>query len=453
MSSVVADQNIYGAQFSALLDRLPGRGLVWLDRLRERAMDEFLELGFPTTRLESWKYTDVAPIRRIAFQPTADYPIPALPEALRLQVEAFPAPRLVFINGKIDRKLSRRAPLALLSLSEALADPEQAKVVQAHLGRYVSTAEHAFAAWNTAFFTDGAFILVPRGIAVEQPVNLVFVSLGTGKPWACFPRNLVIAREGSQVTFVETFIGPGLSAYLTNTVTEIIAEPGAMIDYYKIESESARSFHTATIQAHLDRDASLTSRSISFGGALVRNDLSVALDGEGSLCTLNGLFAAAGGQFVDNHTHVDHRKPHASSRELYKGVLAGNAEGVFNGTITAQQHSKNLLLSEHAQINTKPQFEIRANDVRCVHGATVGQIDEDAIFYLKSRGVGEGEARRILIRAFVAEILDDLRIPALRTLMERLFTGWVQSVTVGAVYEGVKKLTDTTEVPRMRIEN
>ena len=439
MNSVLTKQTVYGAQFSAILDRLPGHGLVWVDRLRERAMEQFLELGFPTTRLENWKYTDVSPIRRIAFQPIADRVSPPLPETLRLQIEAYAAPRLVFVNGKVDPELSNRAPLRLLSLSEALADPEQAKVVETHLGQYVSTSDHAFAAWNTAFFTDGAFVVIPRGIVVKQPVNLVFVSVEIGEPRACHPRNLVIAREGSQVTFVEVFLGAG--AYLTNTVTEIIAEPEAVIDYYKIEGESTYSFHTGAVQAHLDRSACLTSRSISFGGALVRNDLNVALDGEGSHCTLNGLFAAGSGRLVDNHTHIDHRKPHASSRELYKGLLAGDATGVFNGAITvredaqkadAVQHSKNLLLSERAQINTKPQFEIRANDVRCVHGATVGQIDEDAIFYLKSRGVGEDEARRILIRAFAAEILDDLRVPALRDQMERLFTNWVQSALEAA---------------------
>ena len=208
-----------------------------------------------------------------------------------------------------------------------------------------------------------------------------------------------------------------------------------MIEHYKLERESYQGFHVANIEAHLSRDASLTSHSISFGGSLVRNDLNVALDGEGSHCTLNGLFAVDGRRLVDNHTHIDHRKPHASSRELYKGVLAAKGEGVFNGAVTvredarksdAVQYSKNLLLSENAQINTKPQLEIRNNDVRCFHGATIGQMDPEAIFYLKSRGIDEGEARRTLIRGFADEIARGVRVPALRDQLDGFLNEWLE---------------------------
>jgi Fe-S cluster assembly protein SufD len=441
MSSVLTEQNVYADQFSAMLDRLPGSCLPWVERLRKSGMEGFLSLGFPTTKLENWKYTNVAPIRRITFEAAVDRPIASIPESLRLQVESYASPRLVFVNGMFDRKLSIpeswRSGVHLFSLSEVLADPQQAAAVDRHLGRYVPISEHAFAAWNTALFTDGAYIEIPRGTAVEQPINLVFISVGTGEPWACYPRNLIVLGEGSQVTFVEAFLSLNGLVYLTNAVTEIVAGPGSVIDYYKLERESSQGFHVAAIEAHLDRDASLNSHSISFGGALVRNDLNVALEGEGSHCTLNGLFAVDGQRFVDNHTHIDHRKPHASSRELYKGVLAGKAEGVFNGTITvredaqktdAVQYSKNLLLSEHAQINTKPQLEIRNNDVRCFHGATIGQIDPEAIFYLKSRGIDEGEARRIVVRGFADEITHGIRVPALRDQVERLLTEWFQDV-------------------------
>jgi Fe-S cluster assembly protein SufD len=404
-------------------------------------MEGFLSLGFPTTKLENWKYTNVAPIRRITFEAAVDRPIASIPGSLRLQVESYGSPRLVFVNGMFDRRLSilesGRPGVHLLSLSEVLADPQQAAAVDRHLGRYVPISEYAFAAWNTALFTDGAYIEIPRGTVADQPINLVFISVGTGEPWACYPRNLIVLGEGSQVIFVEAFLSLNGLVYLTNAVTEIVAGPGSVIDYYKLERESSQGFHVAAIEAHLDRDASLTSHSISFGGALVRNDLNVALEGEGSHCTLNGLFAVDGQRFVDNHTRIDHRKPHASSRELYKGVLAGKGKGVFNGTITvredaqktdAVQYSKNLLLSEHAQINTKPQLEIRNNDVRCFHGATIGQIDPEAIFYLKSRGIDEGEARRILVRGFADEITHGIRVPALRDQVERLLTEWFQDV-------------------------
>jgi Fe-S cluster assembly protein SufD len=240
---------------------------------------------------------------------------------------------------------------------------------------------------------------------------------------------------------VESFVGLGDLVHLTNAVTEIAAGPGAVIEYYKIERESPDGFHVAVTNAHLDRDASLTSFSISFGGSLVRNDLNVSLSGEGSHCTLNGLFVVDGQRLVDNHTRIDHLRPHASSRELYKSVLAGNAVGVFNGAIAVQenaektdavQYSKNLLVSKEAQINTKPQLEIRNNDVRCFHGATIGQMDADAIFYLKSRGVDEREAKRILVHGFAGEVIDGIRVPLLRDQLERLLDDWVRGVLEGS---------------------
>ena len=376
MSTVIAEQNVYGAQFSSMREHLPGSHRPWVERLRQKGMDDFLALGFPTTKLENWKYTNVAPLRRITFRPPIDQPLPPIPKLDSGQT------RLVFVNGRFDPAFSTidvQLNLHLRPIREALRDRKPASGIENHLGRYTRTSDHAFAAWNTAFFTDGAYIELPRGSVCEQPIHLVFIAAGNTEPWACHPRNLIVAGEGSQITFIEEFIGWNDSAHLTNIVTEIAAGPGAVLDYYKIEHESHQGFHIAAINAHLAKDASLTSHSISFGGSLVRNDLNVSLDGEGSHCTLNGLFVADGRRLIDNHTRIDHLRPHASSREIYKGVLAGNAEGVFNGAIAvhenaqktdAVQYSKNLLLSTEAQINTKPQLEIRNNDVRCFHGAT-----------------------------------------------------------------------------------
>jgi Fe-S cluster assembly protein SufD len=402
-------------------------------------MDDFLALGFPSTKLENWKYTNVAPIRRIAFEPALDQPVDTTPE-----LTSYPGPRLVFVNGWFYPGLScieRGLNFHLQSIGEALRYSDRASVIEKHLGRYTSTSDHAFAAWNTALFTDGAYLEIPCGTTVEQPIHLVFVAVRNSKPSAYYPRNLIVAGKGSQFTVVESFFGPKDAVYLTNTVTEIAADPGAVVDYYKVERESSHGFHVAVINTHLERDASFTSHSISFGGSLVRNDLNVALDGEGSHCTLNGLFAADGQRLVDNHTRIDHMRPHASSRELYKGVLAGESEGVFNGTIVvrqnaqktdAVQHSKNLLLSRKAQINTKPQLEIRNNDVRCFHGATIGQMDADAIFYLKSRGFNEEDARRILVRGFAGEIIDVIRVPTLRDQLDCLLDRWVRAVLEGS---------------------
>jgi Fe-S cluster assembly protein SufD len=433
MSTVLStEQNAYAAQFAVIHDELPGRHLPWLHRLRQKALDDFLALGFPTTKLENWKYTNVAPIRRIEFETAFDRAVTSIPEELRAELDSYAGPRLVFLNGRFIPTLSViDAPtnLCVLSMRDALEDAQRAAVIEQHLGRSTHRSGHAFAAWNTAFFSDGAYIEAPRGAVFEEPISLVFVSAGDGAPWACYPRNLIVAGEESQIAFCESFLGSRDSVYLTNSVTEITAAPGAVIDYYKIERESFHGFHVALIDAHLDRDSTLASRSISLGGSLVRNDLNVSLEGEGAHCTLNGLFVVDGRRLVDNHTQIDHLQPHASSRELYKGVLAGSAEGVFNGAITvreraqktdAVQYSKNLLLSKQAQINTKPQLEIRNNDVRCFHGATIGQIDEEVVFYLKSRGIDDVEAQRILVRGFAAEIIDGIRVPGIRSRLERL---------------------------------
>jgi Fe-S cluster assembly protein SufD len=410
----------------------------WLEHLRQKGKDNFLALGFPTTKLEDWKYTNVTPIRRITFEPAPppnERSLSPIPE-----LDSYPAPRLVFVNGRMVPAFSAvdaRLNFRLLTIGEALRDPERAPLVQQHLGRYTNTSDHAFAAWNTGFFTDGAYLEIPPGSTCEEPVHLVFMASGNAAPWVCHPRNLIVAGEASQIAFVETFIGSDDAVYLTNTVTEVAAGPAAVIDYYKIEGESPQAFHVGMINAHLDRDASLTSHSISFGGSLVRNDLNVRLASEGANCTLNGLFAADGKRLVDNHTRIDHLRPHATSRELYKGVLAGNSEGVFNGAIAvhenaqktdAVQYSKNLLLSRQAQINTKPQLEIHNNDVRCFHGATIGQIDEDAVFYLKSRGIAEDGAKGILVRGFVGEIIEAIRVPAVRDRLEHRLDEWLHGV-------------------------
>jgi Fe-S cluster assembly protein SufD len=436
MRATITEENIYAEQFPRIQDRLPGTNLPWLNSLRQHGIDGFVALGFPTTKLENWKYTNVAPIRRTAWENALDHQNLSIPEDLLLQVCSYPEPRLVFVNGHFDQALSTTRDF-LRPLSKALQDPQKSAAVKSRLGRYTSTSDHAFAAWNTAFFTDGACIEIPRGFVLEEPIHLVFVSAGSTERWASHPRNLIIAGEGSQVSFTESFLGSDGLIYLTNAVTEIAAGPGAVIRYYKVERESSQSFHVAVINAHLDRDANLTSYSVSLGGALVRNDLNVALDGEGAYCTLNGLFVVDGQRLVDNHTRIDHLRPHASSRELYKGVLAGNSVGVFNGTIAvrknaqktdAVQHSKNLLLSKQAQINTKPHLEIRNNDVRCFHGATIGQIDAEAVFYLKSRGIDADAAKRILVRGFTGEIVDAISIDTLRNRLERLVDDWLKGV-------------------------
>ena len=287
---------------------------------------------------------------------------------------------------------------------------------------------------------DGAFVYIPKAKVLEEPIHLLFVSTARGKPTVSYPRNLIIVGYSSQATIVESYVGLENDLYFTNVVTEIVGGENALIAHYKLQWESKEAFHIATVEAHLDRSSNFSSHSIDLGGALVRNDVNAVLDGEGIDCTLDGLYIVTGQQHVDNHTRIDHVKPHCISRELYKGVLDGKARGVFNGKIyvhklaqktDAKQTNKNLLLSEDAVIDTKPQLEIFADDVKCTHGSTVGQLDQDAIFYLRSRGLGREAARGLLTYAFAGEMISRIRVePIRRKLSEILLTGLPQGQRV-----------------------
>jgi len=347
----------------------------------------------------------------------------------------------VFTDGKLNQRYSSHQGSRLTSnvyvagLAQSLGDPDVAVLLKRHLGRYAPASERTFVAWNSAFFADGACVVVPAETIVHDPIHIVFISLPGSAPRATFPRNLIVIGEGAQVAIAEVFLSASEGVHLTNAVSEIIVGAGATLDYYNLELGSSNGFHVAAVQCDLERDANLTSHSVSVGAGLCRNELQVVLDGEGSNCTLNGLFLAGAHRLIDNHTSIDHRQAHATSRELYKGILAGHGRGVFNGAINvrkgaqktdALQHSKNLLLSENAQINTKPQLEIRADDVRCSHGASIGQLDQDALFYLKTRGVGERVARRMLIRGFASEITEAIRLRNIRDQVEARLDDWFE---------------------------
>jgi len=365
-----------------------------IERIREEARQRFNDVGFPTTHDEDWRFTSVSPISRTAFVPsTALLPSPVFPKGVEIS-----------------------------KLSEAPRD-----LLEQHLGRYASVQTNSFVALNTANFQDGLLILIPKGVVIEEPIHLAYESSANGQPTASHPRTLVIAGADSHATIVETYAGDG-GAYLTNPVTEIVAGDHSLIDHYKLQTEGARAFHVSTLQIQLGSNANFRSHSLSFGGALVRNDINAVLS-EGCECTLNGLYLVAGDQHIDNHTCIDHAKPHAASHELYKGILQGRSTAVFNGKILvrkdaqktdAKQTNKNLVLSEDAVINTKPELQILADDVRCTHGATIGQLDPEGIFYLQSRGIGRVEARNLLIFAFARDIVDRIKVEPLRAQLERI---------------------------------
>jgi Fe-S cluster assembly protein SufD len=312
--------------------------------------------------------------------------------------------------------------------SLAAAVTEQADVVQRYLGQLAEFGTRAFTALNTALASDGAYIYIPDGVVLEQPLHILFVTTpsaaGAGMS---HPRALVVAGERSQSKIVETYVGPQDSAYFTNAVTEVFAGENAVVDHYKVQQEGLQAFHVASMHVNLGRSSNFSSHSFSLGGRLVRNDAIAILDGEGAECTLNGLYLADGDRLVDNHTAIDHAKAHCPSHEIYKGILGGKAHAVFNGKIivrqdaqktNAKQTNRALLLSDNASINTKPQLEIFADDVKCTHGAAIGQLDEDAIFYLRARGLTYAEARDMLIHAFAGDILNRITIEPLRLAIE-----------------------------------
>ncbi len=427
MSTILVSDAVepYVIAFERLRGELPGGGRV--AELRRAAMDRFAEISFPDVRQEEWRFTDVSPIARTAYDLSPD---PGDVGVADLEPFSYhDCYRLVLVNGRLAPELCDLAGLPegveVRGLAEALSSGSE--VAEAELGRHAAYAEHPFVALNTALWRDGALVHVPRGVVLDKPVNLVVLGTPGEAPIAFFPRILVIAEQSSQLTMVEQYATLGEGRYLSCPVTEIVAHPNAVVDHYKLQRESNTAFHVATFQIHQDRDSNVSSHSISWGGDLVRNDVNAILAGEGCDANLNGLYMVEGNQLVDYHMRVEHAAPHCDSHELFKGILEGSARSVFNGRIyvhpgaqktDAKQTSRNLLLSPDALCNANPQLEIFADDVKCTHGSTVGQLDDTAIFYLRSRGIGEEAARSLLTYAFAADIVERIRVPQVRQELE-----------------------------------
>jgi Fe-S cluster assembly protein SufD len=411
----------------------PQGGPRWLQDLRERGASRFSALGFPTVRDEEWRFTNVAPIATTEFR-RADADVSFGEQQLGKLLYADAPHRLVVVNGRFRPELSRTQGLAAGMRAGSLAQSigsqldAESEIVQRYLGQLADLGTRAFDALNTARLDDGAFVYLPDGTILEQPLQVMFVTTARtgGHPAIHHPRFLLVVGANSQVRIVETYVGtPGV--YFANGLTEVFVGENAVVDHYKVQEESRDAFHIGSMHVHALRSASFSSHSFTLGGKIVRNDVVSILDGEGAECTLNGLYLADGDRLVDNHTTIDHAKPHCPSHEIYKGILGGRARAVFNGKIIvrkdaqktdAKQTNRALLLSDSASINTKPQLEIFADDVKCTHGAAIGQIDEDALFYLQARGLTFSEARDMLIHAFAGEILDRVRIAPLKSALE-----------------------------------
>lgn len=434
MTQVLEKKDRYLSEFQAFEAGLSADEPGWVRKTRRQALERFAELGFPTARRgnEKWKYTSVAPIANSTFE------YPFHPSELQATDIRRVAPwddtwaSLVFIDGRYSEALSAGPAQGngarVTNLAEAVrADGD---LVERHLGQHATFEDDAFTALNTAFLNDGAFVHVLEGDSTPSTLHLVFASSDREGPTVSYPRTLVVAGPHSVVNILESYVGVSDNPNFTNAVTEIVVGEGAAVEHSRLLSEGIDSFHVGSTRVYQGRDSTYSSKSFARGAALARNDLTVLLDGQGGTCNLKGLYTTEDNQHVDNYINVDHAKPHTTSRLYYKGILDGSSKAVFGGTVLvrpdaqkadSQQTDKNLLLSEEAEVNSKPSLLIYADDVKCSHGATAGHMDEDAVHYMRSRGLDQKTAGRLLIYGFAREIIDTVQLDELRTYLDWLF--------------------------------
>jgi Fe-S cluster assembly protein SufD len=418
------------ADFASTGTKLPA----WLQAGRQAALDAFRADGFPTLRREEWKYTDVRPIVARSFGSAIGAETPAVQAVIAAQRLPAAAAELVFIDARYSAALSRIpgtvAGARIRSLYAALAD--EPALLREHLTRYADVRRNGFVALNTALLGDGAVIHVEDDASIAAPIHLLFAAGASEPAVAAYPRNLIVLGRNARASVIENHAGPDDCEYLTDAITEVVLGPGAVLEYYKLQQEGTQGFHVGGTIVRQERDSRLVSHSLSLGAALYRYDLDVQLAGTGAGTVLNGLYVCGGRQHVDNHVRVDHLKPRTTSEETYRGVLDGRARAVFNGKVVvhreapktdARQSNANLLLSDEAEVDTKPELEIYADDVKCSHGATVGRLDPDMLFYLRSRAIPESVARSLLIYAFAEDVIRRIGVPAVRHRMERTVAG------------------------------
>ncbi|HLA69698.1 MAG TPA: Fe-S cluster assembly protein SufD [Bacteroidota bacterium] len=429
MKETTEVQHWYKGKFDLFEKGLNGEASAEIHSIRRAAIAKFAELGFPTTKNEEWRFTNVAPISDRKFTPSLEKDHGIGNDAIHPFLFKTPH-RLVFVNGLYSETLSCVGSLprgvVVGSLSTALRS--NPGLVARYFAKYVSFDDNAFVALNTAFVRDGAFVHVPDGVRFDDPILLLFVS-DSPDGVMMSPRNLLMVGKKSQLSIVESFVTLHESAYLVNAVTEVSLDEESVLEHDKLQNDGMHAFHVSATHVHQKGRSNYTSNTLTMGGAIVRNNLTTVLDGEYSECTLNGLSLGTGSQLIDHHTSIDHAKPNCPSHELYKAILDGKSHGVFNGKIfvrqdaqktDAKQTNKTLLLSDEAVIDTKPQLEIFADDVKCTHGATVGQIDDEQVFYLRSRGIDRTMARDILTFAFAGDVVSRVHNEALRNQLESL---------------------------------
>lgn len=434
----------YAQAFAKFESNAAGGRLLWLRELRARAFGHFARAGFPTTGMEDWRFTNVSAISQTPFA-SPDHDESIAPSQLESFLLPDTACRLVFVNGRFACGLSSTATLPDGITVSHLADRFSADPVkiEAHFGRYLNIQRDPFCALNTAFFEDGAYVHIGKGRTLRKPIHLQFVSTRAERPTINHPRNLILVEPSSQVTVIEDYVSIDGAETLCNSATELFVGEEGAVSHYRIGRARSQAFGMSTLRIQQAQNTRVSSHSVLLGGRLVRNNVHPVLMGPGAECLINGLFVGGARQHLDNYMLVEHAAPRCSSRQFYNGILADRAHGVFHGRIIvhknaqqtdAKQTNRNLLLSDDAQIDTKPQLEILADDVKCTHGATIGQINDDALFYLRSRGIDEVAARELLLLAFAGECLERMPDESVRSAVQVLVQAQVAAVHKGQLF-------------------
>ncbi|MDP4174763.1 MAG: Fe-S cluster assembly protein SufD [Bacteroidota bacterium] len=435
-------KNWYYSNFELFENSLNGQSKAPVHKIRKEAIAEFIELGFPTTKNEEWKYTNIAPLLTQNFKPAylSNKISLSKEEVSKFLFTGVNASILVFVNGDFSNELSSLLPEAKGVKFESLRQVlnNEPDFIEKYLLKSNKTID-GFSALNRAFISDGIVLRVPDSTILENPVHLLFISGSDEENLLVQPLNYIFVGKNSQIKIIESTVGVGSKAYLLNSVTEIFTGENSVTNYYKIQNDPDTCFQVSRTLIHQERSSVFTSNVISIGGELIRNDISTIFESEGCESNLYGLYLADGKRHIDNHTLIDHAVAHCHSNELYKGILDEKARGVFNGKVLvrkdaqktqAYQSNKNLLLSRLAKVDTKPQLEIFADDVKCSHGATIGQLDEQSMFYLRSRGIGTEKARSLLLNAFASDIVDLISIEPLRETMNRIILDRLHKVSL-----------------------
>lgn len=424
-------KNWYIDNFKKLESKLNGETKTEFHKIRKDAIEVFQRLDFPTLKNEEWKYTSVSPILNYGFTPEmkSDDNIDSI-HINDFKIKGLDSHTIVLLNGKFRQDLSSTKDLHAGTIISGFgkALKENNLIIKDYFNKYLKN-ENGFVALNTAYSYDGVFIFIPDNVVIENPIQIINLTGSDNEQVLSQPRNLIIAGKNSSASIIDTYFSTSKNETFTNNITEIFAGEGSNVKFIKIQNENDKSYHISRTQAEQKRNSVYTTYTITTGGSLVRNDNNVLLNDEGCETHFFGLYLTDGKQHVDNHTLIDHVKPHCVSNELYKGVLNDSSTGVFNGKVyvrpdaqktNAYQSNKNILLTKEASVDTKPQLEIYADDVRCTHGATVGQLDDESVFYLRSRGIPKEEAIRVLIRAFADDIFENISSEPLHEHIQKL---------------------------------